>query len=112
MENEPSNVKVCGDLLGAGIDPLTYDYSYSKLADHSPELLATEFKKQDHAQGRFPCVIDKFARTKGSQLTGIKVGNSIVVRIGSNYNPTAKNYYLDITSKSIQLVTPETKIKL
>jgi hypothetical protein len=59
-----------------------------------------------------PCVIDKFARTKGSQLTGIKVGNTIVVRIGSNYNPTAKNYYLDITSKSIQLITPEVKIKL
>jgi hypothetical protein len=57
-------------------------------------------------------VIDKFARTKGSQLTGIKVGNSIIVRIGSNYSPTARNYYLDITSKSIQLITPEVKIKL
>lgn len=45
-------------------------------------------------------------------MTGIKVGNSIVVRIGSNYSPTAKNYYLDIASKSIQLVTPEVKIKL
>jgi len=57
-------------------------------------------------------VIDKFARTKGSQLTGIKVGNSIVVRIGSNYSPTVKNYYIDITTKSIQFVTPEVKIKL
>lgn len=57
-------------------------------------------------------MIDKFARTKGSQLTGIKVGNSIVVRIGSNYSPTVKNYYIDITTKSIQFVTPEVKIKL
>ena len=71
-----------------------------------------EFKRQDHAQGRLPCVIDKFARTKGSQLTGIKEGNSIVVRIGSNYSPTARNYYLDITSRSIQLITAEVKIKL
>lgn len=57
-------------------------------------------------------MIDRFSRTKGSQLTGIKVGNSIIMRIGSNYSPTLKNYYLDITTKSIQFVTPEVKIKL
>lgn len=106
VENEPPSVKICSDLLGAGIDPLTYDYSYSKLTDHPPQLLNADFKRQQHAVGRLPCVIDKFARTKGSQLTGTKVGNSIVVRIASNYSPTAKNYYLDIASKSIQMVAP------
>ena len=51
-------------------------------------------------------MIDKFARTKGSQLTSLKVGNTIVVRIGSNYNPIAKRLYLDITTKSIQKKNP------
>lgn len=94
------------------MDPLTYDYHYSKLADHPPELFSTEFKRQEHAQGRLPFVIDKFSRTKGSQITSLRVGNSIAVRIGSNYSPTAKNYYIDIVSKNIQSIAPEAKIKL
>lgn len=101
VENEPSNTKIINDLLGAGIDPLTFNVNYSKLANSSSQLLSKEFTKQPYAQGRLPCVIDKFSRTKGSQLTSIKVSNSIVVRIGSNYSPAVKNYYLDIKTKQI-----------
>ena len=39
VKNSPKNVKICNDLLGAGIDPLTYDYNYSNLVDNSKYLL-------------------------------------------------------------------------
>ena len=71
-----------------------------------------EFAKPNPFENRYPCIIDKFARTKGSQLTSLKVGNTIVVRIGCNYSPSAKSLYLDITTKSIQRKTQEVKIKL
>ena len=110
--NQPTNTKICNDLLGAGIDPLTYSYQYSKMIDQPKNLISQDFLKPEHSTGRFPCVIDKFSRTKGAQLTGVKVGNSIVVRIAGNYSPNVRNYFIDIKTKSIQYVVPETKIKL
>jgi hypothetical protein len=112
VANEPNSIRICNDLLGAGLDPLTYKSSHSKLIDSSAQLMAKEFLKPEPKENRHPCVIDKFSRTKGTQLTGLKVGNSIVVRIGSNYSPSARNYYLDITTKNIQHVDPEARIRL
>ena len=105
VENEPANTRIHNDLLGAGLDPLTCNISHSKLIDNTHELLAKEFNRPEPSDKRYPCVIDKFSRTKGTQLTGVKVGNTIVVRIGSNYSPSARNYYLDITTKCIELKT-------
>lgn len=31
------------DLLGAGIDPLTYDYNLSKLVENGADLIAQKF---------------------------------------------------------------------
>jgi hypothetical protein len=57
-------------------------------------------------------VIDKFERTGGAPQTGLKISNSIVVRIGSNYNDNAKKLYNDIEKKCIMLVPYEGKISL
>jgi hypothetical protein len=53
---------------------------------------------------RHPGIIDKFQRTTGVPQAGLKVSNSVTVRIGSNYNHHAKYIYSDATSKSIQFV--------
>lgn len=57
-------------------------------------------------------MIDKFSRTKGSQLTGIKAWNSIVIRIGNNYTPTARHYYVDSNKKCVMSVGQDVRIKL
>jgi hypothetical protein len=82
------------------------------MVDQTADLISQDFLKPEHSIGRFPCVIDKFSRTKGAQLTGVKVGNSIVVRIAGNYSPNVRNYFIDVNTKSIQYVVAETKIKL
>ncbi len=94
------------DLLGAGIDPLTYDYNMSKLVDNRAELIAQKFEKPEKAKTRFPALIDKFSRTIGSQLTGVKVSTSSSIRIGSNHTPTVRNFYIDLTKKQIMRVPP------
>jgi len=49
-------------------------------------------------------LIDKFSRTIGAQLTGAKVSTSSSIRIGSNYSPCVKNFYIDLTMKQIMRV--------
>jgi hypothetical protein len=45
VANQPNNTKICNDLLGAGIDHLTYDYQYSKMIDQTAELISQDFVK-------------------------------------------------------------------
>lgn len=53
---------------------------------------------------RHPGIIDKFERTAGVPQTGLKVSNSVIVRIGSNYNTAAKRLYLDTKTRKIMWV--------
>lgn len=41
--NQPENVRIMNDLLGAGIDPLTYDYNHSHMVQNSDELFNYKF---------------------------------------------------------------------
>ena len=59
---------------------------------------------------RYPGIIDKFERTGGAPQTGLKISSSIVVRIGSNYNPLAKILYNDLSKKRILYVPDEPRI--
>lgn len=110
--NYPESIRIMNDLLGAGIDPLTYDYNVSKLVENGAELIAQKFEKPEKAKTRFPALIDKFSRTIGSQLTGAKVSTSSSIRIGSNYTPTVRNFYIDLSKKQIMRVPPEITLKL
>lgn len=98
------DAKISNDLLGAGIDPLKFDYNYSKLVNQSEKLFNKTFSRPKPAKLRHPGIIDKFERTTGVPQTGTKVSNSVVVRIGSNYNPPTKHLYCDIKSKCIEFV--------
>ncbi len=98
------DARISNDLLGAGIDPLKFDYNYSNLVNQTQTLFNKTFTKPKPAKIRHPGIIDKFERTTGVPQTGLKVGNSVIVRIGSNYNPYAKNIYVDINSKRIEFV--------
>lgn len=51
---------------------------------------------------RFPPVLDKFSRTIGAPISEMKYNINPVGRIGSNFTPTAKCYYLDITDKCVK----------
>ena len=74
------------------------------------KLFIKTFNKPKPAKMRHPGIIDKFQRTTGVPQTGLKVSNSVIVRIGSNYNHHAKYIYSDIKTKSIQFVPSEPKI--
>lgn len=106
------DTRISNDLLGAGIDPLKYDYNYSKLVNEASKLFYKTFTKPKPAKIRHPGIIDKFERTAGVPQTGLKVSNSVVVRIGSNYNRFAKNIYCDIKEKCILFVPREPRIVL
>ena len=40
VDNQPTNVRICNDLLGAGLDPLTCNTNHSKLIDQKGQLIA------------------------------------------------------------------------
>ena len=42
-QNKSSSVRITNDLLGAGIDPLTYDYTHSKMVEDTSELFYHKF---------------------------------------------------------------------
>ena len=54
------DVRISNDLLGAGIDPLKYDYDYSKLVNSTQQLFNKTFTKPKPAKIRHPGIIDKF----------------------------------------------------
>jgi hypothetical protein len=104
------DTRISSDLLGAGIDPLKFDYNYSGLLNHTQYLFTKTFSKPKPAKIRHPGIIDKFERTTGVPQTGLKVSSSVVVRIGTNYNPSAQHLYFDHITKSILFVPHEPKI--
>lgn len=98
------DARIPDDLLGAGIDPLKFDYNYSKLVSDSSQLFNKTFLKAKPAKIRHPGIIDKFERTNGVPQTGLKVSSSIILRIGSNYNLYSKHLYTDIKARCIMKV--------
>ena len=54
------DIRISDDLLGAGIDPLKYDYNYSSLLGETQSLFGKTFQKPQPAKVRHPGVIDKF----------------------------------------------------
>ena len=111
-QNLSPDARISDDLLGAGIDPLKFDYNYSSLLSQTQQLFQKQFPKPKPAKIRHPGVIDKFERTHGAPQTGLKVSNSVILRIGANYNRFAKNLYLNVNTKSIMYVPKVPKIAL
>ena len=53
------DVRISNDLLGAGIDPLKYDYNYSKLVNSTHQLFNKAFTKRNLLKLNIG-IIDKF----------------------------------------------------
>ena len=53
------DVRISNDLLGAGIDPLKYDYNYSKLVNSTQQLFNKTFTKRNLLKLNIG-IIDKF----------------------------------------------------
>lgn len=54
------DARISNDLLGAGIDPLRFDYNYSKYVNETSKLFYKTFTKPKPAKIRHPGIIDKF----------------------------------------------------
>ena len=48
--------------------------------------------------------MDKFARTLGAPISGMKYNASVVNRIASNYNNQAKRLYFDFETKGVKVL--------
>jgi dynein heavy chain len=87
--------KIASVLLGAGDDPMAKDMEYSMLASNPASLMAQNFTKPQKAKSRFPPVIDPFSRTLAAPVSSQRHYLSVCHRIGTNYTPTAKGFYID-----------------
>lgn len=64
--------------------------------------MAMSFKKPGKALKRFPPVIDPFSRTLAAPISSQRHYFSVCHRIGSNYTPTSKGFYVDLEKRMIK----------
>jgi len=87
--------KISSVLLGAGDDPMSKQQDYSGLASNPASLMSMNFKKPQKQAPRFPPVIDPFSRTLAAPVSAQRHYLQVCHRIGTNYTPTAKGFYID-----------------
>lgn len=102
--NRPDSINLIPEMLGAGTDPLAKNQDFSRLVGNPKALITSSFLKPGNAKIRFPPILDKFARTLAAPISGMKFNTSVVGRIASNYNPSARRLYFDNDSKGVKLL--------
>jgi hypothetical protein len=60
------------------------------------------FKKPGRAISRFPPVIDAFCRTLAAPISSERHFFSICHKIGTNFSPSAKGYFIDTEARVIK----------
>ena len=60
------------------------------------------FRKPAKAESRFPHVIDPFSRTLAAPVSSQKHYLSVSHKIGTNYTPTAKGFYIDVEFRNVR----------
>jgi dynein heavy chain, axonemal len=94
--------KISAVLLGAGEDPMSKDQDFSHLAANCNALMHTSFQKPSGAMSRFPPVIDPFSRTLAAPVSSQRHYLSVCHKIGTNYTPTAKGFYIDTEMRIVR----------
>ena len=94
--------KIINTLLSAGDNPLSKEQEFSMMASDPAMLMSTNFAKPGKAKSRFPPVIDPFSRTLAAPISSLRHYLSVSHRIGTNYTPGSKGYYIDIDHRSIK----------
>jgi dynein heavy chain, axonemal len=94
--------KISSDLLGAGDDPMAKNQEFSLIANNPGQLMAMSFKKPTKAQSRYPPVIDPFSRTLAAPISSQRHYFSVCHRIGTNFTPSGKGFYIDTDVRSIK----------
>jgi len=94
--------KIKSELLGAGDDPMAKQQEYSLLASNPAQLMRHNFKKPSKAESRFPPVIDPFSRTLAAPVSSQKHYLSVSHKIGTNFTPTAKGFYIDVEFRNVR----------
>lgn len=60
------------------------------------------FKKPGKPTSRYPPVIDAFSRTLAAPISSEKHYFSVCHKIGTNFTPTAKGFYIDTDQRIIR----------
>lgn len=101
--NKPYNeAKITSELLGAGDDPMASQQEFSLLANNPKALMSQSFKRPLKANSRFPPVIDPFSRTLAAPVSSQRHYLSVSHKIGTNYTPTGKGFYIDIETRVVR----------
>lgn len=94
--------KITKDLLGAGDDPLARKQDFSSMANNAHALMKQTFKKPGKPTSRYPPVIDAFSRTLAAPISSEKHYFSVCHKIGTNFTPTAKGFYIDTDARVVK----------
>lgn len=94
--------KIINTLLGAGDNPQARETKISVMASDPSMLMSMSFKKPGAAKSRFPPVIDPFSRTLAAPVISMRHYLSVSHRIGTNYSPASKGYYVDVDRRMIK----------
>ena len=94
--------KIINTLLSAGDNPQAKEQEFSMMASDPSMLMSMSFKKPGKAKSRFPPVIDPFSRTLAAPISSLRHYLSVSHRIGTNYTPSSKGYYIDIDNRTIK----------
>lgn len=97
-----NDAKITSELLGAGDDPMSKNQEFSLLASDPKALMRHNFTKPSKANSRFPPVIDPFSRTLAAPVSSQRHYLSVSHRIGTNFTPTGKGYYIDVDTRSVR----------
>lgn len=101
--NKPHNeAKITSELLGAGDDPMASQQEFSLLANNPKALMTQKFQRPNKAMSRFPPVIDPFSRTLAAPVSSQRHYLSVSHKIGTNYTPTGKGFYIDIETRVVR----------
>lgn len=75
---------------------------FSLIANNPGQLMAMSFKRPTKAMSRFPPVIDPFSRTLAAPISSQRHYFSVCHRIGTNFTPSGKGFYIDTDVRSIK----------
>lgn len=72
------------------------------MASDPRALMMKNFRKPEKATSRFPPVIDPFSRTLAAPVSSQRHYLSVSHRIGTNFTPTCKGFYIDVDTRSVR----------
>lgn len=75
---------------------------FSLLANNPAALMKQTFKKPGKAASRYPPVIDAFSRTLAAPISSERHYFSVCHKIGTNFTPSAKGFFIDTDSRVIK----------